>query len=237
VTLPPVCILAGGLGSRLGAAVRDVPKPLMEVAGRPFLAHVLALLRSHGARRVVLCVGYLGELIENRLGSGADLGLELRYRYDPPGLAGTAGAVRAALDDLGERFLVLYCYTYLRIDYADVARRAEGEVALMTVLENQGRWDTSNALYRDGRVVRYDKRVPTPDMRWIDYGLSVLTPGALGEEADLSDVFHRLSVSGQLAGYLATERFYEIGTPAALAETEAFLSGTTGSAAARSSRP
>jgi len=223
VTLPPVCILAGGLGSRLGAAVRDVPKPLVQVAGRPFLAHVLALLRAHDATRVVLCVGYLGELIENRLGDGAEFGLELRYRHDPPGLAGTAGAVRAALDDLGERFLVLYGDTYLRIDYAAVAARAAGEDALMCVLENAGRWDTSNAVYADGRVLRYDKRAPAPDMRWIDYGLSVLTPGVLGDEADLSDVFTRLSREGRLAGYEATERFYEIGTPAALAETERFL--------------
>jgi prepilin-type processing-associated H-X9-DG protein len=228
VSLPPVCILAGGLGSRLGAASRDLPKPIVEVAGKPFLAHVLELLRSHGAQRVVLCVGYLGELIENRLGDGAQFGLELRYRYDPPGLAGTAGAVRAALDDLGERFLVLYGDTYLRVDYADVARRP-GE-AVMTVLENAGRWDRSNVLYADGRVLRYDKRDPTPDMRWIDYGLSVLTPGVLGSEDDLADVFARLAAEGRLAGYLATERFYEIGTPEALAETEAFLSGRGGSA-------
>jgi NDP-sugar pyrophosphorylase family protein len=230
VTLPPVCILAGGLGTRLGRT--DVPKPLVEVAGRPFLAHVLELLRAHGAARVVLCVGHLGELIEARLGTGAEFGLELRYRYDPPGLAGTAGAVRAALEDLGERFMVLYGDTYLRIDYGDVARRP-GE-AVMTVLENAGRWDTSNVVFRDGRVVLYDKRSPSPDMRWIDYGLSALTPAVLGEEPDLSDVFARLSREGRLEGYLATERFYEIGTPAALAETEAFLSERGGSGAPRS---
>ena len=233
MTLPPVCILAGGLGTRLG--LRDVPKPLVEVAGRPFLAHVLTLLRAHGAARVVLCVGHLGELIEARLGDGAAFGLELRYRYDPPGLAGTAGAVRAAVPDLGERFLVLYGDTYLRVDYADVARRPEA--AVMTVLCNDGRWDRSNVLYADGRVLRYDKRAPTPDMRWIDYGLSALTPDVLGDEDDLSDVFARLAREGHLAGYLATERFYEIGTPAALAETEAFLSGTGASAAPRSSAP
>jgi NDP-sugar pyrophosphorylase family protein len=236
--LPPVCILAGGLGTRLGERVRDTPKPLIEVAGRPFLAHQLALLRDHGADRIVLCVGYLGERIEARLGDGREIGLELRYRYDPPGLAGTAGAVRAALEDLGERFLVLYGDTYLRIDYRAVAARSAGETALMTVLENRGRWDRSNVVYRDGRVLRYDKRAPTPDMRWIDYGLSVLTAGALaGGEADLSDAFARLAAAGQLAGYEATERFYEIGTAQGLAETDAFLSGTAGSGGARSSRP
>jgi NDP-sugar pyrophosphorylase family protein len=237
VTLVPVCILAGGLGTRLGERVRDTPKPLIEVAGRPFLEHQLALLRAHGAQRVVLCVGYLGERIEVALGNGARYGLELRYRFDPPRLAGTAGAVRAALDDLGERFLVLYGDTYLRIDYRAVQAAAEGEVALMTVLENSGRWDSSNARFEDGRVF-YDKRDPTPDMRWIDYGLSVLTPEALaGEEADLADVLHRLSVEGRLAGFAATERFYEIGTAQGLVETDAFLSERASSAAARSSRP
>ena len=127
-------------------------------------------------------------------------GIELRYRYDDQ--AGTAGAVRGALDDLGERFLVLYGDTYLRIDYAAVAAASEGWPALMTVLRNEGRWDASNADFRDGKVVRYEKGAP--GMSWIDYGLSVLTPEALGDEADLAQVFTRLAAAGQLAGYEAT---------------------------------
>jgi NDP-sugar pyrophosphorylase family protein len=232
VTLAPVCILAGGLGTRLGERVRDTPKPLIEVAGKPFLLHQLDLLRASGASRVVLCVGYLGERIEATIGDGRELGLEIRYRYDPPDLAGTAGAIRAALDDLGDRFLVLYGDTYLRVDYAAVEAASRGWPALMTVFENAGRWDVSNVLYAEGRVVRYDKRAPTPDMRWIDYGLSVLTPDALaGSGADLAALMHELAEAGRLGGYLAAERFYEIGTPGSLAEAEAFL------AAARETTP
>jgi NDP-sugar pyrophosphorylase family protein len=223
-----VCILAGGLGTRLGERVRDTPKPLIEVAGKPFLLHQLELLR--GATRVVVCVGYLGERIESALGS-EQYGIELRYRYDDQ--AGTAGAVRGALEDLGERFLVLYGDTYLRIDYDAVAAASEGWPALMTVLRNDDRWDRSNADFRDGKVVRYEKGAP--GMSWIDYGLSVLTPEALGEESDLAQVFTRLAAAGQLAGYEATERFYEIGTPEALAETEVFLNGRAASAARGSS--
>ena len=59
--------------------------------------------------------------------------------------------MRGALDDLGERFLVLYGDTYLRIDYAAVAAASEGWPALMTVLRNEGRWDASNAEFRDGQ--------------------------------------------------------------------------------------
>jgi NDP-sugar pyrophosphorylase family protein len=225
--LAPVCILAGGLGTRLGERVRDTPKPLLPVAGRPFVFHQLELLRRYGARRIVLCVGYLGEEIERVVGDGSELGLEVLYAYDPPDLAGTAGAVRGALHLLGEEFLVLYGDTYLRIDYLDVQRafRESGKPALMTVLRNEGRWDTSNVVFADGLVKVYDKQHLTPDMHWIDYGLGMLSSAALDVTADpdLAAVYRELAQRGQLAGYEATERFYEIGTPDALSETESFL--------------
>jgi NDP-sugar pyrophosphorylase family protein len=230
--LPPVCILAGGLGTRLGELVETVPKPLIEVAGAPFLVHQLRLLASYGAERVVLCIAYKGELIEQALGDGSALGLGIHidYRYDGPATGGTAGAVRGALDLLpADGFLVLYGDTYLRIDYRAVADRFRGSgcPALMTVLRNEGRWDTSNVLLDGDRVARYDKHAPTPEMAWIDYGLSALTAEALnaaGPNADdLADVFSVLSREGGLAAYEATERFFEIGTPAALAETDSFL--------------
>lgn len=227
--LAPACILAGGLGTRLGSAVADTPKPILPVAGEPFLLHPLRLLAEHGATRAVVCVGYLGEKVEAALGRER-FGIELLYAYDPPGLAGTAGAIRPVLDLLGDRFLVLYGDTYLRIDYGavDHAHRASGRLALMTVLRNEGRWDVSNARYDADRelVEAYDKRAPTSDMAWIDYGLGVLTPDALEAApgaADLADVYTELARRGQLAGYEATERFYEIGTPGALAEADAFL--------------
>jgi NDP-sugar pyrophosphorylase family protein len=233
--LPPVCILAGGLGTRLGGRVRDTPKPLLEVAGEPFLVHQLRLLAAHGASKVVLCVGYRGEQIESRIGSQR-CGISIRYSFDAPGLDGTMGAVRRALPLLGERFLVLYGDTYLRIDYAEVvcAWSASGLPAVMSVLRNEGRWDTSNVYYKAGRVLDYDKAAPIPDMRWIDYGLGGLTVDALSlmddDEHDLAHLYQRLAVLGCLCGYEATERFYEIGTPSGLEETDAFLRGlaTTG---------
>ena len=153
--LPPVCILAGGLGLRLGERVRDTPKALLEVAGRPFLLHQLALLAAHGAREAVVCVGYRGEQIEGVIGDER-YGVRLRYSYDAPELDGTLGAVRRALPHLGERFLVLYGDTYLRIAYeaVDAAWRDSGLPAVMTVLRNEGRWDTSNVVFRGDRVTR-----------------------------------------------------------------------------------
>lgn len=228
MSLLPVCILAGGVGSRLGETVKDTPKPLLEVAGKPFLRWQLELLREHGARRIVLSVGYLGERIEEAIGDGADVGLEIRYAYDPPDLAGTGGAVRGALPLLGDAFFVLYGDTYLRVDYAGIQRafETEGCPALMAVLRNEGRWDTSNATF-DGRRVFYDKRNPPAGADWIDYGVGVVRADALdvSDDADLAGVYEELSRRGELAGYEATERFYEIGSPEALAETDAFLRG------------
>lgn len=227
--LLPVCILAGGLATRLGERARTLPKAVVEVAGRPFIYHQLELLRSHGADRIVLCVGHMGDQVQEVVGDGSQFGLRVSYSHDGPSPAGTAGAVRGALPLLGKAFFVLYGDTYLRIDYGAVqdAFGASGQPALMTVLRNEGRWDTSNSSFVDGCVVRHDKRQPTPDMCWIDYGLAVMTPQALRmaapEASDLSDVYSELAAAGRLAGYTATERFYEIGTPAALAETDGFL--------------
>jgi NDP-sugar pyrophosphorylase family protein len=238
--LPPVCLLAGGLGTRLGDTVRDTPKPLIEVAGEPFLLHQLRLLARHGAVRVVLCVGYLGERIEERIGP-SQFGIEIAYSYDGPNLIGTLGAVRKAAPALGERFLVLYGDTYLRLDYAAAASGWEqsGLLGLMSVLRNDGRWDTSNASY-DGHRVVYDKRQPRPGMNWIDYGLGGLSADALGFVAadvdDLAELYHALAVRGELYGFPVTDRFYEIGTPASLAEAEVFLSDGGGGLMVRPDR-
>jgi NDP-sugar pyrophosphorylase family protein len=226
--LPAVCILAGGLGSRLGERVRETPKPLIEVAGEPFLYHQLRLLASQGAREVVLCVGYLGELIERQVG-GERFGLRLSYSFDAPGLDGTLGAIVRARALLGERFLVLYGDTYLRIDYGAAAEawKGSGLPGMMSVLRNENRWDTSNAVYRDGRVLAYDKKSPAPEMHWIDYGLGGLEQPALDllppGTPSLADLYHRLAAEGKLCGVEASERFYEIGTPEGLLETDAFL--------------
>jgi NDP-sugar pyrophosphorylase family protein len=227
-SLPPICILAGGRGTRLGSTVSDIPKPLLEVAGEPFLIHQLRLLARNGAREAVLSVGYLGEMIERRLGT-EQCGIALRYSYDGPTPIGTLGAVRKAAPVLGDRFLVLLGDTYLRIDYQDVARSwcESGLPAVMTVLRNQGRWDTSNAAF-DGRLVRYDKHSPDPAMEWIDYGLGGLSRAALDavgpDISDLADLYQVLSSRGDLLGYAATNRFYEIGTAQALIEADTFLS-------------
>jgi len=226
----PVAILAGGRATRLGPLSADLPKALIPVAGRPFVDHQLALLERRGVRRVVFCVGHLGEQIEAHVGNGVRYGLEATYAYDGDRLLGTGGAVRRALPLLGELCYVVYGDAYLDIDYAAVLDHFLGrpEPALMTVFHNGGRWDTSNVHFQGGRVVRYDKRQPDPAMAYIDYGASLYRASAvermpLDEPYDLGDLTHALAADGLLAGYEVTQRFYEVGSFDGIRETEAYL--------------
>jgi NDP-sugar pyrophosphorylase family protein len=227
----PVALLAGGLATRLKPITTSVPKSLVEVAGRPFVDHQLALLRKNGIRRVVLCLGHLGEQVQEHLSSGAEIGMELQYSFDGSRLLDTGGALRRALPMLGEVFWVLYGDSYLDIDYAavlaDFARR--DLPALMTVLRNEDRWDRSNLVFREGMVTCYSKRACTPEMTYIDYGLSLLSRELVEQlpweqPSDLADLFSELAAQGKLAGHEVTKRFYEIGSPRGLVETNAYLS-------------
>lgn len=231
----PIAILAGGLGTRLRPVTQTVPKALVPVNGRPFIDHQLALLRAHGITRAVVCVSYLGEMIEAHVKDGNAYGIDVAYSYDGAERVGTAGALKRALPLLGEAFFSIYGDSYLDCDYAAVqtAFEAQRTPALMTVYRNEGALGPSNVAFAGGMIAKYDKAHPTPDMRYIDFGLSVFRSDALGgvpadRATDLADVFAALAARGALAGYESPTRFYEVGSPDGVAELEALLQGSTG---------
>lgn len=226
----PVAILAGGIATRLRPLSEKIPKSLFPVAGKPFLAHQLNLLRAQGIPRAVLCVGHLGELIEKEFGNGEAYGIHLDYRYDGPRLLGTGGALKQALPLLGDAFFVLYGDSYLTAPFAPMKESFErsGKSGLMTVYRNQDLHDTSNIVFRDGAIVHYDKTGHEPGMEYIDYGLSLFRPKAFdmfpaGEPFDLMEVMQNLIAQGDMAAYEVAERFYETGSFKGLAELEAKL--------------
>jgi NDP-sugar pyrophosphorylase family protein len=98
----------------------------------------------------------------------------------------------------------------------------------MTVYRNEGLYDTSNVVFRDGEIAVYDKKAKLPEMQHIDYGLSlfraeVFEKHPTDEKFDLADVMTKLVAEKQLAGYEVPERFYEIGSHEGLAELEAMV--------------
>jgi NDP-sugar pyrophosphorylase family protein len=225
-------ILAGGLGTRLGPIAEGIPKALAVVAGRAFADWQLEWLEGEGVSRVVYCVGHLGDQIESHVGDGRAWGVEVTYSREGESLLGTAGALRLAADAglLDEDFFVLYGDSYLSVPMRDVELRyrAADAPCLMTVFRNDGRWGTSNAIYRDGRVLEYRKGSTNPpaEMRWIDYGLSVLDRRVIEDNVpqgvvwDLATELSREASRGRIAGYEAHQRFYEIGSPEGLTALE-----------------
>jgi NDP-sugar pyrophosphorylase family protein len=226
----PVAILAGGLATRLRPITEKIPKSLVPVAGKPFLAHQLELLQSRGIRRAVLCIGYLGEMIQHEFGDGRAFGVQLDYSFDGPKLLGTGGAIKRALPLLGGEFFVLYGDSYLPVEYRSIAEffRHGGKLGCMTVYRNEGRYDTSNVVFRNGEIAVYDKKNRPPEMRHIDYGLSLFKASVFesysaDQPFDLAEVMSKLVRERQLVGYEVKERFYEIGSPAGLSELEILL--------------
>jgi NDP-sugar pyrophosphorylase family protein len=203
---------------------------MVEVAGEPFIRHQLRLLAGEGIREVVICTGHLGDQIEAFVGGGRQFGCNVRYSRDGRKALGTGGALRQALSLLGRKFFVMYGDSYLPTRFAPIYETfcRAGLPAVMTVFRNEGRFERSNADFVNGVVTRYDK-VNSPDsMKYIDYGLGIFEREVLidypeNEAFELAEVYGKLAAMGRLAGYEVYDRFYEIGSPAGLAETGIFL--------------
>lgn len=232
--LLPVAILAGGLATRLRPVTEQIPKALIDVNGRPFIAWQLEGLRDQGVSRVVVCAGYLGEQIQEAVGDGSRFGLHVDWAFDGPTLLGTAGALKRALPLLAGPFFVLYGDSYLPIAWRPVQESffASGEPALMTVFHNNRQFDRSNVEFEDGRIRAYNKQHPTPQMRYIDYGLGVFHPSAFAdlpdaEPADLAGLYQSLAERGRLAAHEVHQRFFEIGSFEGLQATREYLAGAS----------
>ena len=225
-------ILAGGLGERLRPFTEKVPKSMMEIKGRPFLEYQIELLQRNNVNEALLCVGYLGELIENYFGDGKKVGMKIRYSYELGNLLGTGGAIKNASNLLNDGFLVMYGDSYLEVNYEKIYNYflQNGSPALLTVYKNKNKWDRSNVFFRNGVVEVYDKKNQFPEMEYIDFGLAALTRKVIDAEIprgifyDLADLYHKLAGEKKLAGYEIFTRFYEVGSKQGLEEFQDFIS-------------
>ena len=228
-------ILAGGMGTRMLPRTALLPKILLPVAGRPFGAWLLERLAAAGFTEALLCIGHLGGEVRRALGDGGAFGLRLRYAEDGERLLGTAGALRRALHELDETFLVTYGDSYLPFDYHAPLLDLRAHPAAwgtMAVFHNDDRFDRSNTAVRGEWVIRYEKRprdAPRdPALDHIDYGATALRREIIaalpeGEVRDLAAVQRTLASVGRLRAVTAERRFFEIGSPEGLADLEAEL--------------
>jgi len=225
-----VAILAGGLATRLRPMTETIPKSLIEINGEPFIFHQLRLLRSKGISNVVICTGYLGEMIEAIVANGHAFGMSVTYSYDGNKLLGTGGAIVNALDQLDNEFMITYGDSYLDFDYQGLYNffHESDCLAVMTVFENKNAFDKSNVVFEEGKLHLYSKKIQDSRMRYIDYGISMVCKSIFdnkqeGNIFDLSVIFEKLSMKRQLAAYEVPERFYEIGSFQGISDLENYL--------------
>jgi NDP-sugar pyrophosphorylase family protein len=217
-----VAILAGGLGTRLGELTRDLPKPLIEIGGHPFLEYVVDSFAFRGLQDLVFLTGHRSEAIEEHFGDGSRFGVNIEYSREKD-LVGTGGAIRQARHLLGERFILTYGDVLRRFDYDRFVREHQGNCLAVYPRRTDG-----NTAASGGRVTRFDKSAT--DLPFVDAGFSVLKSEVIdllpeGRSSLEETVYKALAERGELEAEVVDYDFYDIGTPAELARTRATLEG------------
>jgi len=152
-------ILAGGFGKRLQSVVRDVPKPMADIDGRPFLSYIIEYLSEHGIKKVFLSVGYMHEKIIRYFGNNySNLDIEYVIEHKP---LGTGGAITEALRHTKEEnILVLNGDTFFKIDPLEMLKFHKSKKAHMTIalkpMPDASRYGTVEA--ENQRVVGFKEK-------------------------------------------------------------------------------
>ena len=207
-----------------------MPKALIQICGKPFIDWQLRYLAKNGIQKVILCLGHMGKDIEKYVESGDRYNLKVEYSYDGSKLLGTGGAIKKALPLLDKHFFVLYGDSFLPIDYSEVynAFLKNKKTPTMTIYKNNNNLDKSNVIYENNILIEYNKNLKKPNMKYIDYGLSILNTDIFNSykkniNFDLSEVMYDLSIKNKLIGFPINKRFYEIGSHDGIRDTELFL--------------
>jgi mannose-1-phosphate guanylyltransferase/phosphomannomutase len=180
-------VLCAGFGTRLGALTRELPKPMLPIAGKPMLEHILRHLAAHGFREVAINLHFRAEMVEQHFGTGEALGIEITYFFEPE-LLGTAGALANMASCLGgETFLVQYGDVLTNQDLGAMIAAHQARAAQATLLLHQRPGSNSVvAMDSQQRIVGFLER-PGEDARasqearapWVNSGLAVCAPELL----------------------------------------------------------
>ncbi|MGE0809609.1 MAG: N-acetylmuramate alpha-1-phosphate uridylyltransferase MurU [Immundisolibacter sp.] len=212
-------ILAAGLGTRMGALTRDLPKPLLAVDGEPLIAHRVRALVAAGFTDLVVNVAYLGEQIEAALGDGSRFGARIDYSREPDGPLGTGGGIKRALPRLGPQPFVLV-NADVRCDYPlSALRRPLAGLAHLVLVDNPDHNAAGDfALLPHGRVANQGQTMLT------FAGVSVIDPrlldGATGDNFSLTPLLRRAADAGQVTGEHHAGAWLDVGTPDRLARAQ-----------------
>jgi N-acetyl-alpha-D-muramate 1-phosphate uridylyltransferase len=239
-------ILAGGLGTRMRTITGTWPKALLPVGNETFLDVQLKWLKLLGVTDVVLALGFGGEEIMRHLEAhqfdkaypqvnysfdtdvpkdisqfeGANSAKSAAQTSASKALLGTGGAIRKASSMLSKDFIVTYGDSFVFIKIKDMIKQheASGKPLTVSIFHNRNQGDKSNILYKDGKLLKYDKINPTPEMEYVDYGLSVVNKDYFMKHtsdgrSDFADFISKTIARGDAEAYVPNRIFEEVGSP------------------------
>lgn len=208
-------VLAGGLGTRLKDLTKDTPKCMLKINGKPFLYYLLVAYEKVGIQEVVMCLGHMSLIIEDYVANHYSGGLKITFSHDGKSRLGTGGSIKKATQDEKGPFLVTYADSYLYIPYQSLIEKYHDlSSPLMVIYRNDDNYDVSNVVKLDDRIF-YCKKNPSPDSKYIDYGVGIYTKKHFKKFSnifDLSDVQEHFSSNNSLQFFESKHRFYEIGS-------------------------
>ncbi|OGX29412.1 MAG: hypothetical protein A2879_03345 [Omnitrophica WOR_2 bacterium RIFCSPHIGHO2_01_FULL_49_10] len=229
-----VVILCGGKGERLKGVVKDRPKPMADISGRPFLDILIEHLRGCGFRRFILCAGYKGEMIKDYYAKKPGLSEIMTVLEGNP--LGTGGAIKNAGPTVKSNpFLVANGDSFCSIDYRDLVRfhyekKALYTVAVVKIKENQDGGLVS--LDSQDRVTGFNEKTESRGAGYVNAGVYLLDKEVLnviksGEKVSMEyDVFPKLTGRG-FYGYPVDGGLTDIGTPERYRKAQELLKNVT----------
>lgn len=228
-------ILAGGEGRRLHPFTLKNPKPLIGINGKPFLEHLINLLKQNGIKEVIILTGYLGDKIQNHFGDGSKLGVKIKYSYTPflneKGEENKSGIrLQNAEKLLDEYFLLLYCDNYWPLQLKKLIYYFSGHTSevLITAYSNLDGSTKNNILIKDGYVAEYDPERREKNLNAVDIGFFIVKKKVLQllpqENCKFeNEILPKLIRKTALSGYLTNQKYYSIGDLQRVKVTEKFL--------------
>jgi histidinol-phosphate phosphatase family protein len=223
-------IFAGGRGARLRPLTDTRPKPMIAFHGKPFLAHLIEMLRTQGFEDILLLLGYLPDVIQDYFKDGSGFGVRIQYSVTPPEDL-TARRLAQAGPLLDPYFLLLYCDNYWPLQIGKMWQRLEesGAAAMLTVYSNQDGYSKDNVqVDSGGYIVNYDRSRASADLRGVEIGYAILPRSVLRllpeEDAPFeAAVYPQLIQRNELLAYVTDHRYYSVGSHERLPLTDAFF--------------
>ena len=213
-------ILAGGFGTRLRPLTDTMPKPMVSVKGKPALHHIIENLKEHGVKRIIICVGYKAEVIQDYFKDGSSLGVKISYSKEEQPL-GTGGAVKQASKNFNQPFFLLWGDGLMRINWTEMYKQSLLDAADITMALSY-REDVENfgsTILEGNRIIHFVNKPLRKEARsnLVDIGAYVIKPQSLtclpeGKSSIERECFEKIVKTGKVCGYLYQGPWFPLDT-------------------------